>query len=164
MLELVVAVITGWLAFLTTNPTADSFGSFLLFFVVWIVYFIIALIIVRSFTKKSNDIPAKPKIDFSSSSVEIWKSIYGNYVYPERRLELLNREIKKNLFDISIRHPEIDFIYMWLLYEDDFGHIVADIAPNKINLELKNKISFIIRATVIKFETDNPQSNEPYFE
>lgn len=44
MLELLIAVVTGWLAFQTEHPT--TFGEFVIFFFIWVVYFVIARAII----------------------------------------------------------------------------------------------------------------------
>lgn len=160
MLEIIIAVITGWLAFITESPSTDSFSSFIVFFFLWIVYFAIGRFIVGIVFKRPNIFVDKPtpQIIFDKSPKDVMKSIFGSYVYPDKRIELANREIKKNLLSIAVQHKNIDFIHLWLLYEDSqLGHIMCDVASSAADPELQNRINFIIHATIIKFEKDNPQ-------
>jgi hypothetical protein len=46
MLELIVAVVTGWLAFETDAPSTSSFLSFVGFFILWTIYFIVARAVI----------------------------------------------------------------------------------------------------------------------
>ena len=159
MLEIIIGIITGWLAFITESPSTDSFSSFIVFIFLWIVYFAIGrFIIVAVFRKNDNPVDkSMPQMLFDNPPKDVMKSIFGTYVYPDKRIELANREIKKNLLSIAVQNKNIDYVNLWLLYEDNLlGHIICDVDLSAVDTELQNRINFIIQATIIKFEKDNP--------
>jgi hypothetical protein len=161
MLEFILALFTGWAAFESYTPY--SFGSFILFFLLWIVYFIISRTIclaVMQSSKNKGAVVTNPELKLATS-----ESIFGTYQYPNTREELINRAIKKNLLYIALEHPEIDFKHLWLLYEDALGRMDCDTASNYTkDIELETKIDFVIRATIITWEDKNPKLDDEFLQ
>lgn len=160
MFEFILALLTGWLAFETTAPTTDSFGSFLLFFVVWIVYFIIGQVIYKILFKSSSTPkePSKLKVNLSDSPAKIVESLFGNipHSYYSNRMRYCNNEIKKNLFSVALHNQNIDFSHLWMLFEDDYGKITFDLSSDYIDQQLRSNIELIIFTTITEYEKNYP--------